>query len=358
MVDLEPETINCSQPQQNTLVSVIIPIYNVEAYIAQAVQSVLNQTYPHFELLIIDDGSPDQSVSICQQFSDSRIKIISQKNRGLAGARNTGIRESQGEYIAFLDGDDLWQPNKLAEHIKHLKNSPQVGVSFSRSALIDQTGKPLHTYLMPKLSNITIPYLLRENPVGNGSAAVVRKAIFDEIAISNYENNVLVKAYFDEQFRRAEDIELWLRIAIQTDWKIEGIPEALTLYRVNSSGLSADFCKHLETWEQVLEKTCSYAPKEITAWGNMSRAYKLRYAARNGIRHHSGKAAVEFMHRALATYPKILSEEPRRTLSTLIVAYLLYFVPQPFYRLLATWGNKFNGSFQKQFIIQHPGSQE
>ncbi|MGL5077637.1 MAG: glycosyltransferase family 2 protein, partial [Waterburya sp.] len=115
------------------LVSVIVPVYNVEDYIAQTINSVLNQTYPHFELLIIDDASPDRSLEICQQFRDPRIKIISQKNRGLAGARNTGIRHAQGDYLAFLDSDDLWLPEKLAQHIQHLESAPQVGVSFSRS---------------------------------------------------------------------------------------------------------------------------------------------------------------------------------------------------------------------------------
>ena len=97
------------------LVSVIVPTYNIEQYIAETIKSVLAQTYPHFELLIIDDESPDRSVKICQQFNDPRIKIISQKNRGLAGARNTGIRNSQGAYIALLDGDDLWLPEKTRQ---------------------------------------------------------------------------------------------------------------------------------------------------------------------------------------------------------------------------------------------------
>ncbi|HEY9298747.1 MAG TPA: glycosyltransferase family 2 protein, partial [Phormidium sp.] len=114
--------------------SVIIPVYNVQKYIAAAVQSVLDQTYENFELLIVDDGSPDCSVEVCQQFTDPRIKIIRQKNRGLAGARNTGIRHAQGEYLAFLDGDDFWEPEMLAKNIAHLESSPEVGVSFNRSA--------------------------------------------------------------------------------------------------------------------------------------------------------------------------------------------------------------------------------
>ena len=91
-------------------VSVIIPVFRVEKYINAAVKSVLEQTYKEIEILIVDDESPDQSVEICKQFKDSRIKIIRQSNRGLAGARNTGIRHAQGEYLAFLDGDDIWLP--------------------------------------------------------------------------------------------------------------------------------------------------------------------------------------------------------------------------------------------------------
>ncbi|NEO60828.1 MAG: glycosyltransferase family 2 protein, partial [Moorea sp. SIO4G2] len=82
-------------------VSIIIPVYGVEKYIASAVQSVINQTYQNFEVLIIDDESPDQSVNICRKLSDNRINIIHQTNRGLAGARNTGIRHAKGDYLAF-----------------------------------------------------------------------------------------------------------------------------------------------------------------------------------------------------------------------------------------------------------------
>lgn len=119
-------------------VSVIIPVYNADKYIAATVESVLAQTYKNFEILIIDDGSPDKSLKVCQQFQDSRIKIICQANRGLPGARNTGIRHAQGDYIAFLDADDIWLPNKLEKHVNHLNNSPTVGISFCYSAFINE----------------------------------------------------------------------------------------------------------------------------------------------------------------------------------------------------------------------------
>ncbi|NES42262.1 glycosyltransferase family A protein, partial [Moorena sp. SIO2C4] len=146
-------------------VSVIIPVYKVEKYIAATVESVLAQTYKNFELLLIDDGSPDNSIQICQQINDPRIKIIRQDNQGVSAARNTGIRHAQGEYIAFLDGDDLWVPEKLEKHVLHQETSPHVGVSFSYSAFIDETGSPLGIYQIAKTKDITTDYIMCRNPI-------------------------------------------------------------------------------------------------------------------------------------------------------------------------------------------------
>ncbi|WP_341529398.1 glycosyltransferase family 2 protein [Nostoc sp. UHCC 0302] len=333
-------------------VSVIIPVYGVEKYIATTLQSVLGQTYKNFELLIIDDASPDKSAEICEQFIDSRIKIIHQANRGLAGARNTGIRHAQGEYLAFLDGDDLWLPDKLEKHIAHLENSTNVGVSFSRSAFIDQDGKALGTYQMPKLKQITTPYLLTCNPVGNGSAAVIKKEVFAAIKFQDNLYGTIEDYYFDEHFRQSEDLECWIRISIKTNWQIEGIPEALTLYRVNSEGLSANLLKQLDSWEKVIEKTRSYAPEIVTQWETLARAYQLQYLARNAVRLQAGSMAVKLINRALVSNWRILFEEPRRMLLTLAAAYFLWLLPQTLYSFLETLALKNTGTSQKRRILQ------
>jgi len=333
-------------------ISVIIPVYGVDKYIANTVRSVLEQTYKNFELLIIDDQSPDLSIKICQQFTDPRIKIIHQENRGLAGARNTGIRHAKGDYLAFLDGDDLWLPEKLEKHFEHLESSPKIGVSFSRSACINEAGDFLGTYLMSKLHEITPLSLLCDNPIGNGSAAVIRREVFEAI---KFEDNLYGKVedfYFDENFRQAEDIDCWLRIAIQTNWQIEGIPEPLTLYRVNSGGLSANLFKQLEYLERVIEKTRSYAPEVIAQCEGQAKAYQLRYLARSAIRRQAGGMAVKLIHRALAAHWRIVFEEPRRTLLTLAAAYLLWVLPQPFYYQLESVAAKITGATQRRRILQ------
>jgi glycosyltransferase involved in cell wall biosynthesis len=337
--------------------SVIIPVYNVQKYIATAVQSVLDQTYENFELLIVDDGSPDRSVEICEQFTDPRIRIIRQKNRGLAGARNTGIRHAQGQYLAFLDGDDFWEPEMLAQNIAHLQSSPEVGVSFNRSAFVDEQGKSLGTYTMPQLQDIDVVCLLRGSPISNGSAVVIRRQVFEEIRFQDNLYGTVEDFYFDENFRRAEDIECWIRIVIQTPWKIAGIPEALTLYRVNSGGLSANFFKQLEACEQVIEKTRSYAPEQIAAWENMARAYQMRYLARSAVRFKDGAVAVQLMHGALLTYWHILLEEPRRTVLTWIAAYLLCLLPQSIYYQVENLGAKMTGVLQRNRILQEQSGQ-
>jgi glycosyltransferase involved in cell wall biosynthesis len=330
-------------------VSVILPVYGVEKYIAEAVRSVLAQTFSNFELLIIDDGSPDRSIEICQQFTDPRIRIIQQPNRGLSGARNTGIRHAKGEYLAFLDGDDLWAPEKLEKQVAHLDDSPKVGLSFSRSAFVDEAGKDLKTYQMPQLTGITTGYLLCGNPVGNGSAPVVRQEVFQAIGKATASGEV---GYFDESLRRAEDIECWLRIAIQTPWLIEGIPEPLTLYRVNAGGLSASLLQQLASWEAVVEKTRIYAPELITQWASIARAYQLLYLARTAVRLQIRDLAVSLVHRAIAVHPSILLKEPRRTLLTLIAAYLLWLLPRTFFYQVDAWATKISGIFQRRRIVQ------
>ena len=336
-------------------VSVIVPVYKVEKYIAATVKSVIEQTYKNFELLIIDDGSPDQSIEICQQFTDTRIKIIRQKNRGVCAARNTGIRYAQGEYLAFLDGDDMWLPQKLEKHVEHLE-TPTVGISFSRSALIDEAGYSLDTYLMPKLKEITPSYLLLDNVVGNGSAPVIRREALEAIKFQDNLSGAVKDCYFDERLHHIEDLECWLRIAIQTTWQVEGIPEALTMYRIKPGGASTNLTLQFESLEKVLEKTRSYAPELIAQWEGPAKAYQLRCLSRSALRLQAGSTAVQLIHQALAAHWRIVLEEPRRTLLTLAAAYLLWLLPHLYYRIEALTA-KVVGATQKSRILQDQSSQ-
>ncbi len=332
-------------------VSVVIPVYNVERFVRQAVQSVLDQTYRDFELLAIDDRSPDLSIDICRSFHDRRLQIIQHReNRGLAGARNTGVRNAAGEYIAFLDSDDAWHPRKLEHHVAHLDQNPEVGISFSRSRFMSPTGELVKYYQMPILTGIDTAHCLCRNPVGNGSAPVIRRATLQAIRYRDDRYGEMEDRYFDEDLRQSEDIECWIRILLSSDYRMEGIPEALTYYRLNAGGLSAQLYRQLASWETMIEKTRSRAPELVAAWERPARAYQLRYLSRQAIRLKDGKAAVQFVNRALATYWPILGTETGRTLSTMAAAYLLRVLPTSIYDTTEEAAHTIIGSLQGRSI--------
>src|SRR5574341_1935425 len=127
-----------------TKVSAIIPVYNGEKYIEDAIRSVLTQTFSDLELIIVDDGSTDKTGEICKGFlSDSRVKYIYQENQGVSSARNTGIKRSNGEYVAFLDADDYWLPDKTEEQIKFLKIHKEFGMVHCGIYLLNARGEKI-----------------------------------------------------------------------------------------------------------------------------------------------------------------------------------------------------------------------
>jgi glycosyltransferase involved in cell wall biosynthesis len=332
------------------LVSVIIPVYNAEKYIAATLRSVLDQTYQNFELLIIDDGSPDRSIEICRQFTDPRIKIICQENQGVAAARNQGIREAQGEYIAFLDADDLWLPTKIEKHVNHLESSKSVGVSYSYSTLIDATDKPLGLYQLPQTHDITPVNFLLRDPIGSGSNLIARSAVLTAIKFPVEINGVVTQCYFDEdrQLNPSEDTECWLRMSIKSDLKFEGIPEVLIQYRLHSGSFSHQFEKKTASWEKLLEKARIYAPALMAKQENAARAYQFTAIARRAINQGAGPVALKLSYRALGSYWRILLEEPIRTLLTLAAACLLTLLPPAIYLKLQALAFKSVAANQKR----------
>lgn len=333
-------------PGASPLVSVVIPLYNSASTVRATLDSVLAQTYAELEILVVDDGSTDDGPAICRSYPDPRIRLIQQQNRGLAGARNTGIRHSRGSILAFVDSDDLWLPQKIEKHVQHLRSRPEVGVSYSCSAFIDADGRPLGIYQTPALHGITPDLILCRNPISNGSCVVMRREVLDGIRFEASLYGSLESYWFDDSFRQSEDIECWLRIAVQTAWQIEGISDALTLYRVSSGGLSANIEKQFASWQRVLAKTATYAPELVRLHGDRALGYQLRYLARRAIREGQPGFGVTLVHRALHHYPRLWREEPLRTLITLIAAHLGAVLPQRVYRFLERLMMRITGLMQ------------
>ncbi|MFQ3234633.1 MAG: glycosyltransferase involved in cell wall biosynthesis [Paraglaciecola sp.] len=320
------------------IVTVVIPMFNVEKYIEKCITSVLAQTFKNFEVICVDDGCTDNTPIILKQYTDPRMRVITQKNRGLACARNRGIQAAKGIYIALLDSDDCWADEKLAKHVLHLNSNPEIGVSYCPSLFIDKNGNMIGMGQYPKLTKISFKDILCRNPIGNGSAPVIRKRLLEEISTKNQEQSR--KYYFDETLRQSEDIELWVRIALLNTWKFEGIPEPLTYYRINNGSLSANLKKQFASWTLAMSKNEQTNARLFKRLLPIARAYQFRYLARRAI--HSGESyqAITFIHRALFEQPLILFEEPKRTIVTYVCA-LLSFLPHSLYVNLEKLAIKF-----------------
>lgn len=338
-------------------VSVVIPAYNAEQYLRVALSSVISQTHRDLEVIVVDDGSTDRTGAVCRELVDPRIRVVHQPNRGLAAARNTGIRQARGTYVAFLDADDLWHPDKLAHHARHLAAAPEVGLSYSRAGYIDAAGAPLGMYQAPPLGTITAARLLVDNPIRNGSNAVLRRAALDEIRLQQEDST---SWYFDETLRRAEDLECWLRIAATTRWRIEGIPDVLVQYRTTRGSLSANTAEQYRSWCQAMTRVRGYAPELVRQHRRASKAYYLRYLAQRAIlANRDGPEARRLLRRSLAADWRMPVREPFNTAMTWAAAEALGRLPDPLYRDLEKLAMRATGALQvRNWVGAHPGTHD
>ncbi len=207
-------------------VSVIIPTFNRRYTIPEAINSVLNQTYQNFEIVVIDDGSSDDTWKIIKKYNTNKIKYIYQKHSGLpAKARNTGIKLASGEYIAFLDSDDIWMPTKLELQVKFLEKHQDYSLVSSNMLTFGDIKENRKIY-NPKFS--TSGFVFRKLVLGNfvaNSTAMVRKSAIEDVG------------YFNEDKRlfSVEDFEFYLRIARK--YKIHYSDGILAQYRIHSTNI-------------------------------------------------------------------------------------------------------------------------
>ncbi len=207
-------------------VSVIIPTYNRRAYVQEAIDSVLAQTYTDYEIIVIDDGSTDGTGEALRERYGDKIIYEWQENQGESVARNRGIALAQGEYIAFLDSDDLWLPEKLEKQVAYLEEHPEVGAVACQALLVDSHGEPLPGCAIQgvdiALGDLTTESLALVCAIHNASMVVVRRSI------------VVGVGGFDSEIQHGEDWDLYIRISAQK--RIGQVCEVLSLTRVHAGG--------------------------------------------------------------------------------------------------------------------------
>jgi glycosyltransferase involved in cell wall biosynthesis len=306
---------------QSPAVSVVLPVYNAENFVAAAIKSVLAQSFADFELILVDDGCTDRSMSVCVSFDDPRIRIISQAHRGLAGARNTGFLHAEGRYVAFLDADDMWAPDKLALHVAHLEANEDLGASTSGAVLIDADGYNLGIYRRPKTGRVSARDVFCGRVVVNGSAPVFRWEMLVESALP--EDSSGRHWVFDERLQRSEDVECWTRLAVTSRFRFEALDEPLTYERVGTGRVSGDLMRHIDGWDEARDKIAHIAPEFVAGCGEEARAMELHAVARSCVQAGDRALGLSLVRQAISHFPALLWREPLRMAGTMLACLAL-----------------------------------
>ena len=233
------------------VVSIVMPAYDASKFISESIDSVREQTFGDWELLIIDDASKDETDQIVKKYmqKDSRIKLHSLPvNQGAGFARNIGIKASEGEFISFLDADDLWEPNKLEVQLDFMR-SKNVSVSYSSYELIDEEGKSMNQ-MVKALETLSFSKLLRANYVGNLTGM--------------YNVKELGKIYCPP-IRKRQDWAMWLQ-AVRKAGEAKGIAAPLAKYRVRKGSISANKQEMLEYNYKVYRKVLKFSAVKSSYW--------------------------------------------------------------------------------------------
>jgi len=260
-------------------ISAIIPTYNRAHLLPRAIKSVLNQTFQDFELIIVDDASTDNTGIVVREFQekDKRIKYIKhKKNKGGSTVRNTGLREARGRYIAFLDSDDGWFPEKLEKQIGFFEDGKEsLGlVGCGRYDVISEIGEKKVVLppknLRPLIENGTIIFQIH-----SASSVMVRRSAIENVGL------------FDENLRISEDRDLWLRF-IQAEYDISFIYEPLFNYYIHESNIGAidNYSKKIEPFKYFAEKYKNNFPLVVSRLlRNIGTFYILEGKKREGVRY-------------------------------------------------------------------------
>jgi glycosyltransferase involved in cell wall biosynthesis len=274
------------------MVSFVIPNYNHACYLGQAIASALAQTYPNVEIIVVDDGSTDDSRAVAGAFGD-RIRCIYQQNAGLSAARNTGVRAAQGEYIALLDADDLVEPAYVERLLAALAEAPQAAGAYCGFRFVDQDNRPLNRVEQ----RITAPGALY-SALLNGNYWVPESLLARR---SCYQ----AMGEFDSTLRACEDWDVWLRFS--RHYAFVGIDDVLVRYRVVTGSMSSDPRRMLDNRLVVLAKHVGGQP----AYGGDSPAHQAYASAyfRTAIEHYEtgdSVAGYDFLLAAARIFPALV----------------------------------------------------
>ena len=278
-----------------TTVSVLIPSYNHAHFVSAAVSSALAQTYSDVDIIVIDDGSVDNTAEVVATFGDA-VNYVYQKNQGLSAARNTGIRHARGDYIALLDADDLWSPEFIEESVKVIEQNPRVGLTYSWWSHIDENGDP-----MPEPGYF--------NQRGHLLKTFAVRNYFPPVSVLVRKSCVEEAGGFDEKLFALEDWDLWFRIAAN-GWEFDCVPQVLAQYRRHSNNMTLDVPRMERNQLGVLDKMSQSAV--VSQIGHLIPMARANVHLNSALSYHSqGKLDESYQSfvTAVQLWPDMLVQE-------------------------------------------------
>ncbi len=287
-------------------VEVIIPAYNAATFLTAALESVICQSFTDWRILLVDDGSTDDTAAIATSYAERlgpRLKYIYQQNAGLPAARNTAIRHAEGEYLALLDSDDVWLPCRLTETLKVFARSEAIGLTYGFIDGIDPQGRIISTFQTPSKhpEGRIAPYIYMREIDLPCPSITFRKVCVEKVGD------------FDETMRATEDRDLWLRIALQ--YEVALVCEVIAQYRTSPQAMTSDPERMFQAQLRFIEKHygapgCGFWPRRVA----LSHIYRQKAEAL--VKRGQGSAARRAALRALVLNPFKISNA-RTTLSLL-----------------------------------------
>jgi hypothetical protein len=280
------------------LVSVVIPSYNQAEFLADAVQSVLNQTYQNFEIIVVNDASPDDTGQVMKQFNDARIQyIVHERNLRLAATRNTGMRASRGDIIALLDADDLFHPEKLQSHVDFLQKHPEVGVTYNSRFELNHSSRTIRELWRPPMS-VGLVDLMLGFPF-SPSDTVIRRDWAFQVGL------------FNPEMGTAEDTDFPCRLAL-AGCKFAGINRALNYRSYHSGRGRKNLEARLHDVERVLEAVLAdpRCPAEARAIGRQAIKHHMLVIVSLALIQEETEIAQKYIHELVQLDPSIMNGTP------------------------------------------------
>ncbi len=250
-------------------VSVVIPTYNYGRYICDTVESALAQTYSPTEIIVVDDGSTDDTPERMAAYGN-RVRYIRQQNRGPSAARNTGIQAARGEFVALLDSDDLWLPDKLERQVSAAIQHPDIGLVATEGFAIDETGRRLD-YVAERCS--------REGFCELTARDLLEFGAFSPSSVLAHKDALLAGGGFDEGLKGPEDMEMWVRIAARS--RVVRLNATLTGQREHSGSLSHQVDRMFQNHQRAIDQLFAAVPQlhGHAGWRRVAEARMYREAA-------------------------------------------------------------------------------